>query len=270
MPNVLVLGCGRGQIPVMDLCHKYGWKVIGVSPKGNYPGFDKADSVVFADVRNYIDVLNHIKEIKVDVVITDQLDVGVLTAAQVSEVNNLKGIGTTVATLFTNKYKMRKRAEQIGINVPYSICVRSADEAVAAIEKEKKLKYPLMMKPADSDASRGVHKVYNKEEIKNLFQNCLSYSKSKSVIIENYIVGREFVVEAYTSKGNTTNLTVGHRDYFNIPDTFILSNSINNSFNSSISLFIILLFILINISLEVLFTISFISSIEKYILLPIE
>ena len=221
MPNVLVLGCGRGQIPVMNLCHKYGWRVIGVSPKGNYPGFDKADSVIFADVRNYKDVLIHIKDIKVDAVITDQLDVGVLTAAQVAEYYNLKGIGTNVATLFTNKYEMRKRAEQIGINVPNSICVRNSDEAIATIENEKRLKFPLMMKPADSDASRGVHKIYNKEELKDLFLNSLSYSKCKNVIIEEFIAGREFVIEAYTSNGNTTNLIVGHRDYFNIPDTFI-------------------------------------------------
>ena len=53
MKNVLVIGAGRGQVPVMNLCHKYGCNVICVTPNGNYPGIKIADNVFFEDVKNY-------------------------------------------------------------------------------------------------------------------------------------------------------------------------------------------------------------------------
>ena len=53
MKNVLVIGAGRGQVPVINLCHTYGCNVYTVSPKGNYPGLEIADGICEADVRDY-------------------------------------------------------------------------------------------------------------------------------------------------------------------------------------------------------------------------
>ena len=90
MKNVLVLGCGRGQIPIMNLCHQYGCNVIGVTPKGDYPGTKIADLLIFANVRDYDDILYKIKDIRIDAVVTDQLDIGVLSAATLAEKLSIK------------------------------------------------------------------------------------------------------------------------------------------------------------------------------------
>ena len=223
MKNVLILGCGRGQIPIMKLCQSYGWNVIGVSPKGDYPGLEIADVVIYANVRDAEDVLDKIRigNICIDAVVTDQLDVGVLTAARIADELKLKGIGSNIATLFTNKYAMREKARELGFDVPCSVSADSYEQAVRLINDNNQLFYPLMLKPVDSDASRGVYKITNQEELFDKIPYSLNYSHSGKVILENYIAGKEYVVEAYTSNYKTTNLTVGHRDYFDIPDTFI-------------------------------------------------
>lgn len=218
MKSVLVIGAGRGQIPVMKLCHEYGYYVYTVSPKGFYPGFKVADNAFFEDVRNFDAVLKFAQANKIDAVLTDQLDPGVFTAAYVAENMGLPGITTTVAEKFTNKFCMREAAQSAGINVPKHITLNNLDHLE---DKLSQLTFPLMMKPVDSDASRGVYKVYSTNEIREHFESSTSYSKTGSIILEEFIVGKEYVVEAFTRDYNVHNLVVGHRDYFQIPNTFI-------------------------------------------------
>ena len=219
MKKVMVLGAGRGQIPIMNLCKGYGWFVIAVSPDGDYPGLKVADKVIIANVKDYEQVYLKAKEEKVDAILTDQLDAGVYTASYVAEKLGLKGIGTDAALRFTNKYEMRKAAKNAGISVPESICAASFEDAKRLIDGY--LTFPLMMKPVDSAASRGVYKVNSLAELEEKFEDSIIYSKSNKIIIEQFISGKEYVVEAFTRNYNTTNLVVGHRDYFNIPETFI-------------------------------------------------
>lgn len=226
MNNVMVLGAGRGQIPIMNLCHKYGWNVIAISPKGDYPGLEIADEVSYINVKDYESVLNLAREKEISAILTDQLDAGVMTAAYVAENMGLNGITTKVAEKFTNKFIMRKAAEQIGINVPFCVCVSCVEEAEAAIKDNQILNFPLMMKPVDSAASRGVYKVQDIDHLKKKFELSKNYSKSGKVILEQFINGKEFVVEAYTHNYKVCNLVVGYREYFNIPETFIPSATI--------------------------------------------
>ncbi len=221
--TALILGAGRGQVPIMNLCHKYGWRVCAVSPEGNYPGLAVADKVCYANVRDEEAVLEIAKAEHAKVLLTDQLDAAVLTGAIVSEKLGLPGIGAKVATAFTNKYVMRKCAAELGINVPACVTVTTFAEVEQALSD---LSFPLIMKPVDSAASRGVFKVNSIDEIAEHFDYTKSCSKTDTVIIEQFIEGSEYVVEAFTRNFDTTNLVVGHRDYFQISDTFIPSATV--------------------------------------------
>ncbi len=238
MKNVLVIGGGRGQVPVMNLCHQYGCNVICVTPNGNYPGIKIADNVFFEDVKNYKSILEFAKKNNIEAVVTEQLDAGVYTVAYIAENLGLKGISCEVAKKFTNKFIMRNEAEKAGINVPKCLKINSLDKIEENL-KSKNLKFPLIMKPVDGAASQGVQKVNSVEDICSYFDNTLSYSNSKEVIIEEFINGKEYVVEAYTKDFNVKNLIVGHRDYFNIDGTFIPCATVfvdANSANDNIEL----------------------------------
>ena len=218
MKNVLIIGAGRGQVPIIKICQKYGYDVHVVSPYGNYPGLRIANHVCDTDIREYDRVISYAKENSISAVMTDQLDAGVYTAALVAERLGIKGISTEVANKFTNKYVMRKAAQEAGINVPKHWKIGSISE-IDNIHKE--LVFPLMMKPVDSAASRGIYKVASIDDIKTHFDYTISFSKTQEIILEEYIDGKEYVVEAYTHDHKTHNLVVGHRDYFDIPETFI-------------------------------------------------
>lgn len=227
---VLILGAGRGQLPLMKICKKYGYNIVVVSPKGDYPGLDYADKCIYEDIRNKDEILAAIRDINVVAAITDQLDEGVTTVAYISEKLKIKGITSEIAEKFQNKYVMRTKATLAGVAVPKSIIANSIADA---IEKVKNMNFPLMIKPVDSSASRGIFKVNSCEEIENHFLYSQSFSKNGFVIIEEFIEGKEYVVESYTHDYKIYNLVVGHRDYFDIPNTFIPSATVFVDSNSA-------------------------------------
>lgn len=218
MKNALVIGAGRGQVPIINLCQNYGFNVYVVSPEGNYPGLEIASGICSVDIRNYEEIIEFAKNHNISAVLTDQLDAGVYTAALVADALGLRGITPNVAKRFTNKYLMRSTARGAGIDVPEYTIIRDKSEIETQISS---LSFPLIMKPVDNAASRGVFKVLSAKEIKDNFDYTVSFSKTGEIIVEEFIEGKEFVVDAYTHNYTTKNLIVGHRDYFNIPDTFI-------------------------------------------------
>ena len=232
MKKVLILGSGRGQLPVMKLCREAGCEILAVSPKGNYPGIAFADQVLFEDVRNKEAILSYAEAAEIDAVLTDQLDEGVATAAYLADALGLPGIGYETALKFTDKFIMREEAQRAGLNVPQYIQVNSSDEAVLRV-KSTGMSYPLVIKPVDSSASRGVVKVYNESSLKSSIKESFACSYKKQVIIEEFIEGQEYVVEAYTHNYDVMNLMVGHRDYFNIDGAFIPSATVFRDANSA-------------------------------------
>jgi carbamoyl-phosphate synthase large subunit len=180
-----------------------------------------ADEVCILNVKDKEAVLKAARQKSIQAILTDQLDAGVLTAAYVAENMGIKGITSEVALKFTNKFIMRQAAKDVGINVPVSVCVSDMEHVERALAENPELKFPLMMKPVDSAASKGVYKVNSIREISEKIKTSKNYSASGEVILEQFVEGQEFVVEAFTRDYEVTNLVVGHRDYFQIPGTFI-------------------------------------------------
>lgn len=77
-----------------------------------------------------------------------------------------------------------------GLPVPYGITVQTFPEAVEAV---KKVGFPLVMKPLDSNQGKGVTvNIISEEQIFESFFEAKQYSKK--VIIERYIAGKDYRV----------------------------------------------------------------------------
>lgn len=223
--HIAVLGAGRGQIPLIDILHRYGLKVTCISKEGDYPGFKIADNYIYEDVSDKNAILRAVQELGADAVISDQLDCAVTTSAYVTEKLNMRGIPYDISLKFVDKPTMRQEAIRAGINVPKYIVVSTVHEIKEKLEKMN-LNMPLIMKPVDASASRGIHKVYSFPEIMKCFEDAKKWSSNGKVIIEQLIVGKEYVIDSYTHDFVTTPLVVGRRSYFKIGGTFIPSSTI--------------------------------------------
>lgn len=66
---------------------------------------------------------------------------------------------------------------------------------------DKAIKFPAIIKPADGGGSQGINKCADIEELKNAYNFAKDHSRSKTVIVEDFIDGREFSVEYLSYKG---------------------------------------------------------------------
>lgn len=73
----------------------------------------------------------------------------------------------------------------------------------------------------------GVCKVCSIDELAESIQVAKQYSRNGEIIIEEYIQGRYFSVDAFAYNGKITNLDIGYVRDFNSVDQFILKETIN-------------------------------------------
>lgn len=91
----------------------------------------------------------------------------------------------------TNKVEFKTECNKYGVPVPQTYLVGGE----ITEEIYKKIKYPVFVKPLDSSGSRGAGVCKNREELDARFAEALSYSVSRNAIIEDYITGREFLLD---------------------------------------------------------------------------
>lgn len=228
METVVILGASYGQLELISECRKLGYYIIAVTPKGDYPGLKFVNEIVYENVKNVDSIYEQIRNKNVKAILHDQLDIAVTSAAYLSTKLGIKGITNVIAERFTNKSLMREFAERAGVAVPKSIVLQDKKDIKDAISD---LHFPLIMKPLDSSASHGVCRVENYGDIYTNFEQTQSFSNASKVIIEEFIEGQEYVVEAFTRGFITYNLVIGKRSYFRIPNTFIPNMTLFKSAN---------------------------------------
>lgn len=217
MRNFMVLGANTLQIPLIQQVKRSGYNVVVVSPQKDEPGFKYADYSVYIDVSDKENVLKYAEKFQIVGVITDQTDIPVRTAAYVSERMGLPGISYETACLFTDKYLMREKCKELGIP---TLQYKKVDNLLDALEFYETLKTDVILKPVDNQGSKGISKVTSKEELEEKFREAIGYSSTKSVLIEQFVTGSEFVVEGIALNYEFNNLICGDTYYFNIPDVF--------------------------------------------------
>lgn len=218
MKKVMLLGAGNGQMPFLKICKEKGYYVIVVSIDGDYPCFKEADKTYHIDTRNKEEILKAAQQERIDAIITDQTDVSVPAVAYVAEKMGLRGIGYETALKFTDKYEMRKAAKQAGVGVPDFDKATTLDEA---LKISHRMGFPLIIKPTDSSGSRGVTKINSEEELRTNFDLSKKYSSAGTVIVEQFIEGKEYLVDGFAMGHKYINLDLGEKEYFNVPNIFV-------------------------------------------------
>lgn len=134
---------------------------------------------------------------KVDYIMTVCGDQPLLTVGVVSEELGLPCYLTKEQILnLTNKKNMKKVMVENGIPTSKFKTFTSVDEL-----DDSGLEYPLIVKPADSNGSKGVRKVANKEELVEKAKEAQHYSLSGIIILEEFNEGEEISCDYYVQDG---------------------------------------------------------------------
>jgi biotin carboxylase len=203
--KILIIAAGVWQIPVIKKAKDMGLTVISTDRDPGAPGFAFADFHETVDITDLAGTLAVAKKYVVDAVITDQTDVAVPTAAYISEKLGLPGIWYETALRATNKFLMREACRKAGVPMPAYRKVRTTDEAAGAAEE---IGYPVVIKPVDSQSSRGVAKVFNPSDMYMWFPRAIENTREQSVLIEEMMTGVESSLEGFVIDGKLTVLGI--------------------------------------------------------------
>jgi biotin carboxylase len=80
------------------------------------------------------------------------------------------------------------------------------------------LRFPIVVKPLDSQGQRGVYKLDSISEIRNVFDEILSFSRENEILVEEYYPSEEITISGWVHEGTVYVLTVTDRVcYHNYP-----------------------------------------------------
>lgn len=192
MKKVMVIAGGDWQIELIKKAKQMGNYVICSNLYADSPAFPYADACEVADVLDKEKNLEIAKKYMPDAVISDQSDIAVPTVAYLNEKLGLRGIGIERADIFTDKSVMRKFCKENDITVPdFKLC-RSVSDAQEMLDKYHKI----IIKPIDSQSSRGVFTVTNKKQLVEHCEETIAYSNRRNEFLaEEYVDGAEFTID---------------------------------------------------------------------------
>lgn len=209
MKKVLMLGAGPLQIEAIKNAKELGFYVICVDYDPEAIGFDLADRSEVISTLDVESVLELAQHEDVDFVITSTSDAPVRTASFVSEKLGLPtGISYTDSICATQKDAMRLRLAERGIPIPEFRVCSDFDEFVDALNH---FEYRCIVKPADGAASRGVKLLdpsNRNDDPRKLFDHEMSFSRKRTLMVEQCIRGAEVSVEGMTVNGETCILAI--------------------------------------------------------------
>lgn len=214
--KLMVLGAGVYQIPLIAKAKEMGMYVVVVSP-GSYPGMALADKVIDCDIKDEEGVYRAAAAEGVQGIISDETDMPLLSMAYAAQRLGLPGNSYECAKLFTDKYLMREKCRQLGLP---SIEYRLVTEIDEARDFLRQLGRPAIIKPVDSGGSKGVTRIDTEADLEEHFQEAKGFSGNGTVIIERFIRGREFEVDAIALHGKVKTLMYADLESFDLPNVF--------------------------------------------------
>lgn len=194
MKKVLILGIGNAQVDIIKLCKEKGFEVHTCSNTALGRGLEFSDHFQQIDIVNKEAVLEYAKNRNIDLAYSMGSDIAMPTASYVSEQLQLPYfVSSKTATLCNTKQELRGFIGDEDYNLKF--------QEIASKEEAIKLPYPLMMKPVDSQGQRGIIRINSREEFEAHFDVALSYSRSKKIILEEFVEGPEISVNVYMIDG---------------------------------------------------------------------
>jgi len=190
MKNLLILGASEIHLPVIQECRRMGHRAIVADIDPLAPGLTIADVALVVSTNDVDAILAAARAHAIDGILTTS-DYPVRTVARVCRELSLHGLSEASAAICTDKYLQRKLIRSHGLLCPGFELIESPEGLPTA----ERLAFPMIVKPVDSSASRGVSRVENRSELDAAYEMARSYSRDAKVIVEEFIAGPEFSIE---------------------------------------------------------------------------
>lgn len=169
--------------------HVFAWEEGAVSK-------DVADYFYPISITEKNSILDIVKVIGIDGICSIASDMAMPTVNYIAEKLKLICNSNQCTIITTNKFKMREILRKYNLPIPeYQLIKKVTD-----VDCEK-MEFPIIVKPIDRSGSRGIYKVFNLTELEFALKKSKEVSFSDEILIEEYISGKEYSIEAISQNG---------------------------------------------------------------------
>lgn len=210
--KILVLPGTLWQVPLIEKIQEMGCQALVVNPDPEAPGMKQANMTLVSDIFDKEKVIAFGNEQQIDAVMSDECDIAMNLVAELGRTFGVPTLDDDTAALFTDKFLMREFSKKHGLRYPdYKFC-KTVDDAISL---QKEIQKPIIIKPLDSNASHGVFKCNNEEDIRKHFEESLSFSRvEKSVLAERFIEGTEFTIDGVKTPHGHYTMAISEKKHF--------------------------------------------------------
>lgn len=242
MSSVLILGAGVMQGPAIQAAQKMGYRAVVADGNNKAPLIDRADQFLHIDLVDYTSLITAASRLEdLRGVITAGTDFS-FSVAKVAEALGLPGISPDAALRASDKAYMRKTLQAAGIPVPAFISGCHTDNPVILLQQLQAEKaaqgtaklFPLVVKPVDNMGGRGCRLVASDSELLAAWLDALEHSRTKQVIIEDYIEGPEFSIDALVHEGRMVLRGIADRHIYFQPYFIEMGHTIPSQYSPEI------------------------------------
>jgi len=195
--RLLILGAGQNQIALYEIARRHGIDTVAMDGNPNAPGFAVADASEAGDLQA-ADIIADIATRHAVDGIYPAAEWGVAAGFEAAHRIGLPGLTPDAANRARDKFAMRQALEAAGIPNPSFRSVDSLDEAEQAAQD---IGLPVIVKPVDGNASRGVRRLDYIDDMSLAYALAKKESGSGRVIIEGFCVGDEFNIDGLMCDG---------------------------------------------------------------------
>ncbi len=211
---LLILGGGEDQITGILKAKEMGLYTIVLD------GNKDAKAKGYAD-EFYVISIKHIEQIeqflkfelkkKVDGVIAFGVDI----ASIISKTSDLLNVNYTIsyksAKLSEDKFSSKEFMRDNNIPTSTYKLIKNIKEIEEFIHKNG---IPIILKPVDNSASRGISYIEKKENLDRYYKYAQKFSNNKRVLVEQYLHGYQISTESFVINKEVVNIAFLDRNYF--------------------------------------------------------
>jgi len=208
------------QKPAIQWAKEQGWTVFVADDNENAEYRHLADSFVHVDLADIEGMISAARRIKTDHGLDGVFTAGTdfsYTVARVARSLGLPGLEPETALAASNKERMRRVFRENGIPSPSFRVLSSQDEPRKVLSG---LDFPLVVKPVDNMGARGIRRIDSEAEFLEAFRLAGEHSRSGQIIVEQYVPGPEFSIDALVVDGEPRITGIADRHIF-FPPYFV-------------------------------------------------
>ena len=192
--SIMIFGVGELQKSIILKAKEMGLYVVGIDPCADAVCRNDVDAFEIVGGQDLEGTLAIARKYDISAVVTAATDKPLVMMAKVARTLNLPFYTEATAVWSTDKYQMKQRFIEGGVPCARGRLIHHSDEA-------KDLYFPVICKPRDNSGSRGVKLCRSIEELQECIDEALLCSRMDTVLVEEFIEGTEYSVEALHYRG---------------------------------------------------------------------